>query len=245
MNRKNRMIALIPAYKPDRKLISLAEELDSLGFSVVIVNDGSGEEHDEIFRAVSGTAAVIAHEQNRGKGAALKTGLEYISAHFLRPYTVVTADADGQHRPQDILRTAEEAAQHRRSFVLGSRRFDKDVPLRSRFGNTVTRGVFRLCSGVSIYDTQTGLRAFTDRLVQLLLSVEGERYEFEMNVLMELAKRHIRLREVWIETVYLDGNSSSHFDTLRDSARIYRGILSYTFGRNRSRKRRSAAASYT
>lgn len=227
-------IALIPAYKPDEKLTGLVEGLRAEGFRVVVVNDGSGSGFSRLFTVVHSYADVVEHTQNRGKGAALKTGIRYISEHFEAPYIIVTADADGQHRIPDIIRTAELAAANPTSLVLGSRAFDKDVPLRSRFGNTVTRGVFRLCSGVSVRDTQTGLRAFGSGLTELMLCIGGDRYEYEMNVLMELAQRRMSILECPIETVYLDGNSSSHFSTVKDSARIYRGILSYTLGHRRA-----------
>ena len=233
-------IALIPAYKPDEKMAALAEELAAEGFAVVIVNDGSGSGYNRLFTAVRRYADVVAHTQNMGKGAALKTGIRYISEHFEAPYVIVTADADGQHTVADICKTAKMSEENPVSLVLGCRAFDKDVPLRSRFGNTVTRHVFRLCSGARVSDTQTGLRAFGSGLSELMLCIDGDRYEYEMNVLMEFAQRRLSMIECPIETVYLDGNRSSHFSTVKDSARIYRGILSYTFG-----KKRAAAAAET
>lgn len=221
-------IVLIPAYQPQSELKDLLSDLAQRGFSLVVVDDGSGEACRPIFDAARETAAVISHPDNRGKGAALKTGLSYIREHFEAPFTVVTADADGQHRPADIERVCAEAQTHPDSLILGSRAFDRDVPLRSRFGNTVTRFVFRLASGASVYDTQTGLRAFGDRLLDRMLTVSGSRYEYEMNMLMELARERADIREVRIETVYLNGNRSSHFHTVKDSCRIYKEILKFS-----------------
>ena len=221
-------IALIPAYEPEEGLVALTEALEREGFAVVVVNDGSGAGSTSVFRQAERRATVLAHPYNRGKGAALRTGLQYIAAHYDAPYTVVTVDADGQHRTHDVLRVCAEAETHPDSLVLGSRGFDGDVPLRSRFGNALTRCVYRLCGGARVYDTQTGLRAFSDALLPALLAIEGERYEFEMNVLMAFARQKRPIREVRIETVYLDNNASSHFDTLRDSWRIYRNILKFS-----------------
>lgn len=221
-------IALIPAYMPGKEMIDTVRQLFDSGFHVVAVNDGSGEGFDDIFRAVSNMAAVITHGENKGKGEALKTGMRYIREYFPPPYIVVTADADGQHITEDILRVSEAAEMSPDALILGSRKFDGGVPLRSRFGNTVTRAVYRLSSGQRIYDTQTGLRAFSNRLINEMLSVSGSRYEYEMNVLMEMPRRDIPIKEVTIQTVYLDGNSSSHFDTVKDSFRIYREILKYS-----------------
>ena len=100
------------------------------------------------------------------------------------------------------------------------------MPLRSRFGNTVTRAVFRLLSGVYISDTQTGLRAFDSSLFDLMLEIEGMRYEYEINVMMRLAMERVPIREVPIETIYHDRkNTVSHFRTLSDSYKVFAGML--------------------
>ena len=221
-------IALIPAYQPERTLAELAEALHQAGLQVWIVDDGSGEEYRPVFEAAAGFGTVIYTPVNRGKGAALKTGLAAIAQAAQPPYTVVTVDADGQHRPADVLRVLEEAAARPKALVLGSRDFRGKVPLRSRLGNSLTRLVFRLSTGRRIYDTQTGLRAFSHLQLPLLLDIDGDRYEYEMNVLKEYARAGLELREVPIETVYLEGNRSSHFHPLRDSARIYLEILKFS-----------------
>ena len=136
--------------------------------------------------------------------------------------TVVVVDCDGQHLPSDALRVAAEAEANPGGLALGVRTVGSDMPARSRFGNAVTRVVFRLLSGVYVSDTQTGLRAFDLPLCGALLAVEGERYEFESNALMSFAKSGVPIREVPIETIYTDKkNSVSHFRTFADSYRIY------------------------
>lgn len=221
-------IALVPAYEPDEALNNVAEELKENGFEVVVINDGSGSGSGEVFETVKAYAKVLDHKTNLGKGAAIKTGLRYISGKFAAPYIVVTVDADGQHKVKDAVRICEEAEQYPEDLILGSRRFTGKIPLRSRFGNTVTRFVYRLSSGGRVYDTQTGLRAFSDRAVARLLSVEGERYEYEMNMLMRFAQEGVPIREVRIDTVYLNDNSSSHFKAVKDSCRIYKEILKFS-----------------
>ena len=220
-------IALIPAYEPDDKMTALAGELAAQGFRVVIVDDGSGADCARVFADAARYAAVLCHETNRGKGAAIKTGLAWISEHAAGRYTVVTVDADGQHLPEDAVRVCEAAEAEPDALILGSRSF-REAPFRNRFGNGVTRWVFRLSTGVSVYDTQTGLRAFSDALVPALRGVNGERYEYEMNVLMYWAKDGRPIREVSIRTVYIDGNTHSHFSVVRDSVRIYREILKFS-----------------
>jgi len=228
MKKNLQKIALIPAYKPQQELTEITVQLQQNGFSVVIVDDGSGTKYNPIFETVSLSAHVVAHAENKGKGEALKTGLNYIREYFKPPYLVVTADADGQHKINDIINVIHEAEQHPECLILGSRKFNKNVPFRSQFGNTMTRMVYRLTTGVKIHDTQTGLRAFSSQLIDKLILIDGSRYEYEMNVLMELARNHTEIREIWIETVYLNENASSHFDAVRDSYRIYKEILKFS-----------------
>ena len=266
----SRYIALIPAYEPDRKMLGVIADLGKTGFDVVVVDDGSGPEYAELFEQAaeripgkSGRGVtLLIHDVNRGKGAALKTGLDFINNFMVirgeeTQNVIVAVDADGQHLAVDALRAAHTAQGNSGTLVLGSRILNKkaaassgvqsayqasgardhstdqasgntqNVPLRSRFGNAVTRQVFRLATGVPIYDTQTGLRAFTADLIPSLLAVSGDRYEYELNVLMDFAGRGIPIREIEIETVYLEGNKSSHFNTVRDSYRIYKEIAKY------------------
>ena len=241
---RDRYIALIPAYEPERKVIGLAADLKERGFDIVAVDDGSGPEYKDIFEELSQQAIVLTHSQNRGKGAALKTGLNYINKYMAytesvltpsgagtvsgKDAVIVTVDADGQHLPEDVLRIAEISAQKRDALVLGSRALDKDIPARSRFGNTVTRYVYSAATGVHVHDTQTGLRAFHRSLIPRLLRTGGDRYEYEINMLMQLAAEGVPVIEERIETVYEDNNRGSHFRTLRDSFRVYKEILKFS-----------------
>lgn len=220
--------ALIPAYKPTAFLLDLVGELDNFGFSVVLVDDGSGAEYEKLFFECSRFAEILYHTRNSGKGCALKTGLSYILKHCSADTVVVTVDADGQHRVDDALAICRIAEQHPDTLVLGSRKRGENFPLRSRFGNTVTRFVYRIATGLKVYDTQTGLRAFNASLIPDLLDIPGERYEYEMNVLLRFAREKIKIREHEIETIYIDNNSASHFDAVKDSVRIYKEILKFS-----------------
>lgn len=223
------MIVLIPAYEPDEQLIMLVKRFtEQTDFSLVVVNDGSSPDKDAVFAALPPSVTVLRHEQNRGKGCAMKTGMAYIWEHFPHDEGVVVVDADGQHLLPDVLRVCDALHEHPDALILGSRRFTGNVPLRSKLGNTITRYVFALASGVKVYDTQTGLRAFSVSRIPTLLALKGERYEYEMHMLLGAAQQHIPMIEVFIETVYLDEeNSSSHFHPFRDSFRIYASILKF------------------
>lgn len=223
-------IALIPAYNPEECLIQVVQQLREKGFWILIVDDGSDIEHKPIFQEVddAGNVLILTHEKNKGKGRALKTGMAYIQTHVSENYAIVTADADGQHRAKDVEMVWKEAKNHPGCLVLGSRKIQKETPLKSRIGNQITRIVYMLITSARIYDTQTGLRAFDKTLLSELLAIPGERYEYEMNVLLVCSRKKISLREIGIETIYINDNAGSHFKPLRDSYRIYKEILRFS-----------------
>ncbi len=219
------MIVLIPSYEPDRRLLDLLDDL--AGQTVVVVDDGSGAAFRTVFDAARARGAtVLHHEVNRGKGGALRTGF----AHIARTHpgaAIVCADSDGQHSPVDILRVAARLEATDADVVLGARRFTGRVPARSRMGNAVTSRLFALAARRRLVDTQTGLRAYPARLVPWLLTVRGDRFEYELRLLLRACAEGLRIEEVDIATIYLDDNASSHFRPLRDSALVYGQLLSF------------------
>ena len=223
---------LIPAYKPDQRLVTLVDQLsNACQAPIVIVNDGSPAEHAPVFATLEAIPRItlLTHPANQGKGAALRTGFRYIESLPAEITCIVTADADGQHSVKDILAVAESAAQKPEAMITGSRRFDKDVPPRSMFGNTVTRWVMRLFFGVRLWDTQTGLRAIPRRLLPALIEIPYDHYELEIVMLLIAQRRLVPLIEIPIETIYIEGNRGSHFKPLLDSARVYWVLLRYAF----------------
>lgn len=223
---------LIPAYQPDGKLTDVvATLLAQCDAPIIVVNDGSTPACLPVFDALSllDHVTVLTHEVNQGKGRALKTAI----AHCLKSGNIdgcVTVDADGQHRPEDVLRMMSALNQTPDDLILGSRDFDfSNVPVKSMLGNKITRFITRFIVGQKITDTQTGLRAFGKKAMEEYIGIPGERYEFEMNMLLYAKRFGIKIREITIETVYLDHNSSSHFDPLLDSIRIYRQIFTFGF----------------
>ncbi|MDE1160667.1 MAG: bifunctional glycosyltransferase family 2/GtrA family protein [Acidobacteriaceae bacterium] len=225
----DQIAVLIPAWKPEPQLVELVRALRAAGFAtVLLVDDGNeGDARELLERAAAEGASVVRHAVNLGKGRALKTGFNALLNGFPEISGVVTADADGQHRVEDICAVAAAFAGRTDRVVLGCRSFAKDVPMRSRFGNRLTRIVFRLANGSDVSDTQTGLRAIPRALLLELMALEGERYEYEMRVLAHICRAYERPREVPIATVYLEGNRSSHFDPVRDSMRIYFVLLRF------------------
>ncbi|MBQ8380018.1 MAG: bifunctional glycosyltransferase family 2/GtrA family protein [Clostridia bacterium] len=223
MDNKNITI-LIPAYNPTKDLIPLTIGLLENNFNVVVVNDGSKEEANEIFNELSEKITFLIHPHNMGKGQALKTGFKYISKN-LPCKGVITADADGQHLLEDIIKIANELDTNSSNLILGSRKLDEDTPFRSKFGNSVTRMIFKVATGVTVYDTQTGLRGIPFKFLEDFIKIEGQRYEYEINMLMYCTKNKINMKEITITTVYLDNNKASSFRIIKDSAKIYKCIF--------------------
>ncbi|MED9822845.1 MAG: bifunctional glycosyltransferase family 2/GtrA family protein [Christensenellales bacterium] len=228
---KKRAVVLIPAYKPDKRLIELTRELivDN-GLDVLLVDDGGQEAYAPIFDACRELGAEVAvHAVNMGKGRALKTGINAAMLKWPDMAGIVTADADGQHTPADILRLIDALHEHPDKLVLGSRTFTGEVPAKSRWGNRITRLVYALASGIHVSDTQTGLRALPASSLPAMARIDGERYEYEMNVLLKLRDLGLGVFEVPIETIYIDDNAGSHFNPVRDAIKIYMVIFKYLF----------------
>ena len=223
------MIILIPAYEPDQQLPALIRSIRDAEpcATVVVVDDGSGPAYREVFDGVKALGChVIGYARNRGKGFALKTGFGFI-ADSLPGRDVVCADSDGQHTIVDILRVASAVHSGSSAMVLGTRSFTGNVPARSRFGNSATRLLFTMATGERISDTQTGLRGYPASMLPWLLAVRGNRYEYELNLLLEASQAGYVIGTVDIATVYLDHNSGSHFRPLADSVRIYAPLLKF------------------
>jgi len=228
MNPADPIAVVIPAYRPPKGLIELVQTLAGRR-PVVVVDDGSGESYQSVFSRAAQFPGVqvLRHATNQGKGAALKTAMQFALDTFADPTGVVTADADGQHHPEDIERIAARLMAEPECLVLGARHFDGAVPWRSRIGNLVTRRVVQLLAGQKFTDTQTGLRGIPARLLPELLRIAARGYEFELEMLLAARRLGVRVLEEPIRTIYEPGNVSSHFNPLLDSMRIYFVLLRF------------------
>ncbi|MBQ8198494.1 MAG: bifunctional glycosyltransferase family 2/GtrA family protein [Lachnospiraceae bacterium] len=221
---RKKLSVIIPSLSPDERLTTLVKELRTHGFEyIVVVNDGSSEEYDAIFARVQQAGAVVLrHMVNQGKGRALKTAFHYILEHLDHCVGAVTIDSDGQHAVQDIIHCCEALLEHPDALVMGCRNFKQEnVPFKSSFGNILTSKVMHLMVGIKISDTQTGLRAMSMEHMRTFLSVSGERFEYETNMLLCCKDKGIAIEEVSIQTIYYEGNKSTHFRPLQDSLLVY------------------------
>ena len=223
---------VLPSLDPDDKLITVIDGLLETGFTdIILVNDGSKPENLHYFETAATHPEVhlLHHEVNRGKGAALKTAFTWFLENRPDAAGVVTVDGDNQHHPADTKACSEQMMRSNK-VVLGCRDFSlPHVPPRSRMGNNITCGVFKIMVGMTISDTQTGLRAIPTHAVTAFLTVKGDRFEYETNMLLAMKEQCIDFEEVKIRTVYIEENKSSHFRAVRDSWRIYKLILAHFF----------------
>jgi putative flippase GtrA len=230
-SRPGRIAVAIPAYQPAPALVDLVRALVGTdGFAaVIVVDDGSDSHRQSIFRSLEQLEGVevLRHHVNLGKGAALKTALNHVGVHHPDVTGVVTADADGQHAVEDVVKVSGALLERPGQLVLGARHFDENVPWRSRLGNVLTRQVMRFIGGWKMADTQTGLRGIPRFMWPSLLRLRSQGYEFELDMLLIAKRLGVIPFEVPIATIYHDGNRASHFNPIVDSMRIYFVLLRF------------------
>lgn len=225
------VVLLIPALNPDEQLIRLIEDLVPVwNHPIVVVDDGSAEKaRKEIFpAAVAMGCDIVTHHVNLGKGRALKDGFNYILNTYPEAVGAVTADADGQHTIEDIVACAEALVSSPEPYplVLGCRDFDDPmVPRRSMLGNKITRSFMRIMNGVDVTDTQTGLRAIPSEFMRYLMNVPGERFDYETNMLIAARESSTPIKEITVQTVYIENNRATNFDPFKDSLKVYIVLL--------------------
>lgn len=231
MDYRTSVAVIIPSLNPDEKLLHLLDGLTAHGFAhILLINDGSREDCAHYFETAAQAygCKVFVHGVNLGKGRALKDAFNLILTDFPQCIGAVTVDSDGQHTIEDTAACAKALVEHPDALVLGCRDFKtSNIPPRSRFGNVITRQAIRLLCGIRVTDTQTGLRGISKEFMKKLLTVKGERFEFELNMLIEAKSDDIPFFEVPISTIYIEENASSHFNPLLDSIRIYSVFLKF------------------
>ncbi|MDO5519919.1 MAG: bifunctional glycosyltransferase family 2/GtrA family protein [bacterium] len=222
-------VIVIPAYNPTKQLVRLIKQLKAeTDQPIIVVNDGSTKETIPYFQEIEHEVTILTHPANQGKGEALKTALLYVYLHFDSSYGTVTADADGQHTVNDILRVSKELMENPETLILGCRKFEGKVPFRSKLGNQFTKTIFQIVAGKRISDTQTGLRGIPYDMIPVFYDIEGSRYEYEMTMLFKAIRNQMTIKEVPIMTIYEEHNASSHFRAVKDSLLIYKEVLKFS-----------------
>lgn len=226
-------IIIIPSYQPSERMVTFVKELSKHFKMIMVVDDGSGITYRPVFKKIEqiSNCKVLYHAVNQGKGRALKTAFnECLKKKQVVLNGIITADGDNQHKLEDILRVSDKMDSNPDAIVLGCRSFkDNTIPVRSRLGNNVSKFLYHCLCGVNVSDTQTGLRGIPFQYLGTFCGVEGERYEYETNMLIVAEKNGIRFTEVPIETIYENGNKESHFNPIRDSIKVYLVVFRYCF----------------
>lgn len=218
------MTIIIPAYNPDNHIIDVLNGLKK--YQVIVVDDGS--KNKKIFDKVKKYSNVILlnHSVNMGKGKAMKTAMEYVYNN-IDDDGVIFVDADGQHKKKDIENVIKVFNNNKDALIIGSRTFKGEIPWKSKIGNNITKFLFKAFTLKKVNDTQSGLRAINTKYIPFLLEIEGNRYEYEMNILLSCCNK-IKIIEIPIETIYEDkNNSTSHFRVVKDSFLIYKSFLKF------------------
>lgn len=214
--------AIIPALNEYEKLRGVVEDVLPYVDTVIVVDDGSRTplanhlpQHPHLH--------VLRHEVNLGKGAALKTGVEFALRRKIE--AVVFLDADGQHLPQEIPHLLEPIKQERADIVFGVRSFHRQMPLVAKIGNTFLTKAMALLFHVSVADTQSGFRAFRLAVYPQLLW-QSDRYSVETEIIVNTGKHHLRFTEVPITTIYLNRYRGT---TVIDGFRIFVHMIAWRF----------------
>ncbi len=220
------ILILIPSYEPTEALNVLVNKLSSLSFSLLIIDDGSGENYSSIFAKCEEKAVVLSYKINKGKGYALKYGFKYILDNYKDVKYVLTVDGDGQHSVDDILLMSKEI-QEKNKIIIGERLFEGKIPFKSRIGNSLSKFSQGLCTYRYMKDNQCGLRGFPISSLEMLIKIKGSRYEYEMMVLNYLEMKEIPFASMDVSSIYENNNSSTHFRPVKDTLLIQGSILEY------------------
>jgi len=223
---------VVPTLNPNIQILDdFLKKLQKEFKNILVYDDGCNKEYQSYFDSLEKKGVLVLHHYvNLGKGRAMKDAFNYLLNNYPDIKGVVTADSDGQHSVSDIKKCAKLVLKHQNSLILGCRDFDSEnVPARSKFGNKLTRQVFRLFVGINITDTQTGLRGLSKEVMVKFMTTAGDRFEYETNQLIDTISKQVPIKEVTIETIYIEGNSESHFNPIKDSLTIYKLFIKYIF----------------
>ena len=221
MLKGKRISVVIPAYNEERRLPGVLGRIPDFVDEVIVVDDGSSDrtyEAARVFAEKDPRIKAIKLEGNCGKGCAMREGVKNSSGDV-----VVFMDADGQHRPEDIIKLVEPIASGEVDMVIGARKGDlKSRPLHRRLSNVITTKLIRLKLGTYVYDTQSGFRAFRR---EFLPEIESDRYEVETEMLFKTARMGAQIGEVPVELIY-DPSRGGRFG-LGDVFRFLRAYIKF------------------
>jgi glycosyltransferase involved in cell wall biosynthesis len=189
---------VIPVYNEGPVIKRVINKVREAGYSnIIVVNDGSTDQTREFIK--SSGCMYVEHKLNRGKGAALRTGIA--AALSKTADVVVTMDGDGQHDAHDLPALVTPVVTGQADVVLGTRFDRQQMPPFRVIGNGVANTVTRLLSGLAVHDSQSGFRAFSRRAL-VAIKAQADDYAFESETIQEIRRRGLTYTEVPIRTIY-------------------------------------------
>jgi len=207
-------IVLIPAYKPDQRLVSLVKELSkNEQLSILVINNGNKIEYLNYFDSISTLkkVSVISIKKNQGKGFGIKTGLRHIDLNFKKVQNIILADADGQHLPSDIINIALEIQKYddQNLLLVGNRKHNNLTPLKNLFANKFFNFFFKKKFKLNINDSLCGLRAIKIGDINLCNNLKYNDFRFEVEMIILFSHRNLKIYEKEIQSVYFRGTKST------------------------------------
>jgi glycosyltransferase involved in cell wall biosynthesis len=228
---------LIVTYEPGRALVDIVEPLVRTGApAILVVDDGSSPARQWVLNkvALEPTVHLLRHSAPQGRGAALKTGMQYFLDHLRHYAGLVTVAADGQYSAEDVLRVARALHRSPTLAILGAREFGTSDCLSTHrsssrpLADRLLGVLFRVLTGIGLADVQTRLRALPTQLLPRLLRIPGSRYDYELAMLLHIARSGYPLAEHAILGRLESRSADPGFRPVADSLRFLRAMLNYT-----------------
>lgn len=211
---------IVPTYNNHKTLARIIDGvlIYSVKDDVIVVNDGSTDATAEILEKYEGKIIVISNGKNTGKGYSLRKGFkEAINRGF---ENAITIDSDGQHFPEDIPNFIRTAATNKDALIMGSRNMNQaGVPGKSSFGNKFSNFWFKVETGISLPDTQTGFRLYPLNPLQQI-KLHTKKFETEIEIIVKLAWNNVKIIPIDIVVLYDPNERVSHFRPFQDFTRI-------------------------
>lgn len=211
-------VVLMPTYNNAGTIAKVIADVKEYSADVIVVNDGSTDDTKNILASIEGIK-VIDYPNNKGKGYALKLGLQ--KAYEWGYRYAITIDSDGQHYADDIPTFLDKIEEKPDSLLIGARNLAADnMPSKNTFANKFSNFWYKVETGQTLSDTQSGYRLYPLEKLQKIYFIT-RRYEFEVEIIVRAAWRGVNVENIPIKVYYPPVEERvSHFRPLQDFTRI-------------------------
>jgi len=225
-----KIILLIPAYKPSKRLIELINSINfSEYFRAIIIDNGNEIKYFDIFNKLNKIKFVdiIRVEENKGKGYGLKKGISHCY-NYTKCKKIIFADADGQHTKLDILKIKKELSKNKKlnEFIISKRNHTLKTPFLNLIGNTLYSLIFNFIFNTRVNDPLSGLRGMDIKEANKLLRIESNGFEFEVETIIFFKKSKLPMKNINTSSTYFKDNKSN-FNKFLDSLKVLRKTIRF------------------